>query len=88
VNQRLQLRPSAVEWRVVDGEVIAVDTRTSTYLAINRTGAVLWPALVEGTNRDELAEALTSEFGIDRAQADSDVDAFVGMLAKQELLEP
>jgi hypothetical protein len=88
VSQRLQLRTGAVEWREVEGEVIAVDTRTATYLAVNRSGAVLWPALVHGAEREELVDALTREFEIDRPQAGSDVDAFIELLAEKELLEP
>lgn len=85
--ETLRLQPGAVEWREIESEIVAVNTRTASYLAINRSGAVLWPSLVNGTDRTELVDALTSEFGIDRTRAASDVDAFLAMLVEQELLE-
>lgn len=74
------LRPGSVEWREVEGEIVAVDVKTSEYLAINRTGAVLWRALEGGATRDELAERLVGAFAVDPAAARKDVEAFVAML--------
>ena len=55
---------------------------------MNRTGAVLWPLLAAGTDRDALVAAVLGEFDIDVATAERDVDAFVGTLREQDLLEP
>jgi hypothetical protein len=85
--ETLRLQPGALEWREIESEIVAVDTRTAAYLAVNQSGAVLWPPLVRGTDRSELVDALISEFGIDRDRASSDVDAFLAMLAEQELLQ-
>jgi hypothetical protein len=85
---KVRLRPGILEWREIEGEVVAVDTRTATYLAVNRTGAALWPALVEGAARNDLVTILADEFQIDRVNAKADVDAFIGTLVEQDLLEP
>ena len=61
--ERLRVRAEAVEWRTVEGEIVALDLRRSLYLAINPSGATLWPALVEGASRDELVERLCAECG-------------------------
>jgi Coenzyme PQQ synthesis protein D (PqqD) len=87
VTETLRLRAGVLEWREIEGEIVAVDTRTSTYVAVNRAGATLWPALVRGATRDDLAAILTNEFKVDRASANTDVDAFIGMLAEQRLLD-
>ena len=84
----MKLRADALEWREVEGEVVALDVRTSQYLAINRTGAVLWPLLVDGTDRDALVAAVLDGFEVDAATAERDVDAFVAALREQDLLEP
>jgi hypothetical protein len=55
---------------------------------VNRTGAVLWPLLAEGTDRDALVAAVVGEFDVDAETAGRDVDAFVGALREQDLLEP
>jgi hypothetical protein len=84
---RLRVRPDALEWREVEGEIIALDLRRSLYLGINRTGTALWPALVEGASRDELVERLGAECEISRETAESEVDDFLSELATHDLLE-
>ena len=39
---RLRLDPEAVSWTEVDGEILALERESSTYIATNRTGTVLW----------------------------------------------
>ena len=62
----LRLRRERLEWRRVDGEVIAVDLEASTYLSANESAAPLWEALAEGTTRDDLIARLVGAAGIDR----------------------
>ncbi len=84
----LRLRTAAVDWREVEGEIVALDRNNSAYLAINATGAVLWPALVRGSSVEELVALLRSEFDVDEARAKADVEDFVAMLRARDLLEP
>ena len=88
MSRRLRIRPGAVEWREFEEEVVAVDTRTAMYMAVNRSGAVLWPALLEGATCEELIDRLVATYGVGREQAEQDVDEFVRALDEQELLEP
>jgi hypothetical protein len=87
MTEKLRLRSGVLEWREIEREIVAVDTRTATYLAVNRTGAALWPALVEGAEHEDLVTILVDEFEVDRASAKADVDAFIGMLTDQRLLD-
>jgi Coenzyme PQQ synthesis protein D (PqqD) len=82
----LRLNSTAVSWREVDGEVLALDLGSSTYLGTNPTGALLWKALAEGTSRDRLVELLTAEFDVDEGRAAADVDGFLRHLDAQGLL--
>jgi hypothetical protein len=66
--------------------LVVLDLRESRYLAINRTGRVLWRALVEGTTRDQLIDRLADGFGVGRDQAAADVDAFTAELESRGLL--
>ena len=83
---RLRLREAEVDWREVEGELIVLDLRESRYLAINRTGQVLWTALVKGATEDVLIERLIEAFGIDRERAVADVQAFTSELDSRGLL--
>ena len=81
----LRLRGADLHWREIDGEVIALEARRSTYLAANGAGTVLWRALAEGTTRDGLADELIRVYGIDRERALADVDRFIDSLVQQGL---
>jgi hypothetical protein len=83
----VRLRPGSVEWRDVEGEVIAVDVRTSEYLAINPTGAALWRALQDGATRGELADRLVASFDVEPGVAARDVGDFLAGLEERGLLE-
>jgi hypothetical protein len=87
VHQILKLRPGALEWRPIEGEVVALDLRNSVYFGINRTGAIIWPELASGVTREALVQRLAQECAIDAAQASHEVDEFVEELAKLDLLE-
>lgn len=83
----IRLRDSDVIWRAVEDEVIVLDRRGWSYISINDSGSILWPRLVEGATRPELASALVEAFGIEPDRAQADVDAFVGALAEHDLIE-
>ena len=84
----LRLRPEAVAWREVDGEVIALGLESSTYFGTNASGSVLWRRLADGTTRGELIETLMTTFGLEEAQAQTHVDAFLDDLRNRDLLTP
>lgn len=88
MTDRIKLRPDALEWREVENEIVALDLRTSTYLAVNRTGAAIWSDLAGGTTREQLVAKVGESFGVDREVAERDVAAFLDSLSQNDLLEP
>jgi hypothetical protein len=87
MTESLRLRPGALEWREIDGEIVALDVRRSVYLAVNESGAILWPALAEGATEDDLTGRLQEAFDLDADRARQDLDAFVAMLREHDLLD-
>ena len=83
-----RLRGEDLEWREVEGEIVGLDLRGSTYFALNGTASALWPSLSEGATRDELVSRLRSAFDLDQAAAGRDVDAFLESLRERGLLAP
>jgi hypothetical protein len=81
----LRLNEQAVEWRAVEGEVVALDLNQSTYLGVNPSGALLWQALAEGATRDGLVERIVEAFEVEEDAARADVDAFVDDLLQRGL---
>ncbi len=82
----LKLRETELHWREIDGEIIALESRASRYVATNGAGTVLWRALLAGTTRDGLADELVREYGIDRQRAVADADRFLDTLTELDLL--
>ena len=82
-----RLRPEGLQWREIGGEAVVVDVPASLYLAANRSGTLLWNELAGGATREQLAERLSLEYGIDRERAQADVDAFLALLLERGLLE-
>jgi hypothetical protein len=87
MSKPIRLRSGALEWREVEGEIVALDVRTSTYFAVNATGAVIWQALIDGASRDELVSRVREAFPVDEEVAAKDLDAFLAALREQNLLE-
>ena len=87
MSEQLRLRPDAVAWREVDGEVIALGLESSTYFGTNPSGSLLWKRLAEGTTRGELVGELVAAFDLEPSHAEADVDAFLDDLRKRGLLQ-
>ncbi|MDQ6613807.1 MAG: PqqD family protein [Actinomycetota bacterium] len=85
-RKTFRLNPAAVQWRIVDDEVLALDLRTSCYIAINRTGKQIWPLLVRGTTEAELRDEIARVWAVDPLAAGRDVAAFVAQLEADGLL--
>jgi hypothetical protein len=81
-------RTDDLVWRELDGEVVLLDLRSSLYLTLNRTGALLWDLLAEPVTPARLAAALVAEFGLSADVAAADTEAFLSHLRAQGLVEP
>lgn len=82
----LKLRDSDLDWRLVDDAVIALDGARSRFLGTNKTGAVLWTMLGDGTTRTALVNRLQTEFGVSADAAGRDIDAFLAAAVARDLI--
>lgn len=82
----MQIRTDGVTWQEIDGELVLLDLERSVYLTTNASGALLTKLLVEERSLDDLADALVTEFAIDRSDAVRDAQAFVDELTEHKLL--
>jgi hypothetical protein len=87
MDGELRLRATDLHWREIDEEVIALEARASSYLAVNPAGTLLWRALSRGASQEDLAAELVSAYGIDLARAREDTRHFLADLEAQGLLE-
>jgi hypothetical protein len=82
----IRLRDEALDWRAVDGEVVALDFESGVYLAATRSGALMWERRDSGSTVDELSRCLVDAFGIPNDVASADVRDFVAEMAAHRLL--
>jgi hypothetical protein len=82
----LRLNETAMSWREVDGEIIALQHASSEYLSTNGSGVLLWKSLANGASREQLVGLIVRRFGIDEGRATVDTDAFLETLAERGLL--
>ena len=82
----LRLRCDRVEWRAVEGEIVALTLADDRYLGANLTGALLWTRLVEGATFDTLVEVLVAA-GAPEGQPVVDAEVFLAALRQHGLLE-
>jgi len=82
----LRLRTDVLEWRTLNGRIVAVDIRTRQVMEINRTGTLLWGALVEGASRADLQARLAQAHNVEPRRAAEDVEAFLNALDGAGLL--
>jgi hypothetical protein len=71
----------------VEGEVVALDLRTQSYLGINRVGSAIWVLLDAGATEEQLVDAVLARFDVDAPRAAQDVQAFLDELAARDLVE-
>jgi hypothetical protein len=83
----MKLRVDDITWREIDGDLVILDLRSSTYLTANASGSVLMRHLTEERTLEQLAQALVDTFDIPERRAKKDVQTFIGELGERGLLE-
>ena len=81
------LDAEAVQWHLVEGEVMALDVARREYFAVDGSGALLWSRLAEGASEQSLAADVVAAYGVDAGTAATDVALFVRELRDRRLLK-
>jgi hypothetical protein len=87
MTETIRIDTARVDAREVGGELVILDLKAQRYLGGNRSTALLWPLLVEGASREDLAERLVSESGVEHERAQRDVEGLLGTLEEFDLLK-
>ena len=83
----MKLRVDDITWREIDGDLVILDLRSSTYLTANASGTVLMRQLTEERTLAQLIQALVDAFDIPASRAQQDVQTFIDELGACGLLE-
>lgn len=80
---RLRIDTARCTWRSLGEHVVVLDLAGSAYFELNHTAALLWPALVDGTDEAALVDSLRPAGPADAA---ADVRTFLDELRAAGLL--
>lgn len=61
-------------------------TEFGSIIKLSETGAFLWELLSSDIEKDELLDAMTSEYDVDKERASLDIDKFLDKLRAADLL--
>lgn len=78
------LREVAGEWLLVPVGDAAVKLRG--LIGLSESGYLIYTLLQKGADRQELLRAVLSEYKVDQATAEADVDAFLGQMRSLGIL--
>lgn len=84
---RARLRTRDLSWQVAGDHIVVLDLQGSEYLRIKGAGRTIWELLVEPRTVDELVDAVTADYDIDRDAATTDTERFLDDLAQRGLIE-
>lgn len=77
-----------VAWRIVDGQVFAVTQDGRIHNIDDATGLCVWDRLSRSSaTTEQLLTAVTAEFEVEQAVAQSDLKEFLAALSNLGLLE-
>jgi hypothetical protein len=71
----------------LDGEAVLLQPEGGMYYGMNEVGTLLWERLEEPATVGDLRDALLSEFDVDRAVADRDLQRFLADVEAAGLVE-
>jgi coenzyme PQQ synthesis protein D (PqqD) len=86
-GRSFRARRADLAWRQAGDEVVVLDLATSSYHALNASGAMLWKRLDDWTTAEELTAVLVRGFGLPLASAARDVASFLDGCAHAGLVE-
>jgi len=87
LSGRLRPDPDVVARRIQD-EVLLVQMGSNQVYSLNRTGARLWELIAEGRSPLEASERMLEEFDVPEAELRAEMDSFLALLLREELLRP
>lgn len=65
---------------------VAYDNETSTLHELNETGYFILSEIAKGKSKDKLLKAITQRFEVSTEEAREDLESFVQLLEKKELI--
>lgn len=79
--------PDVISTRLDEEEAVLLSLETQRYYSLNETGSRIWDLLSGGRSIEEITEAITQEWAVDREEALNYVEEFLAELREEGLVE-
>lgn len=70
----------------MDGEKVMLSVHNGKYYNLGEVGGLIWELLDEPKSIQELVDRLTEEYDVSREECESQVQSFLDLLTKEELI--
>lgn len=70
----------------MDGETVMMDAATGKYYNLSEVGGRIWTLTENPLTWEELVQALTDEYDVDRAQCEEDIKPFMEQMIQNGLI--
>jgi hypothetical protein len=85
--QERAIVPAHVVLQDVEGESVLLNLNSEQYFALDEVGTRIWAALTAAASVQEAYEVLLAEFDVEPAVLRADIEALIGQLVENGLLE-
>lgn len=85
-NWVFKLHESGVASEHFDNEVILLNLSRGNYYSIRDTGFELWDKLINGANREQMVQFLSTRYDADTHLVEKDVSSFIDQLLNEGLI--
>ena len=72
--------------RTIDGLDVIMDSKNGKVLSLNEVGTFIWEMAQLSCSKEEILNAVCSQFEVTREKAADDLEEFILVLRKKELL--
>lgn len=85
-NKKIK-RKEKVPWQIMDGRALLLSPEESQAHELNETATWVWQILVDELTYEELLENFCSEYEVEQAEADQDLQELLDQLVEKKLIE-
>ncbi len=75
-----------VEAIEMEGQWVILHAEHNTVTKLNETGGFIWSLLQKGQDVNLIVDTVTEKFGVNRLQAQTDVEAFLSQLEQVDVI--
>lgn len=88
LETRLTKNPTSVIDRLVDDEMLLIQTNSGNFFSLNAVGTRVWEALEDAVTVEDLVSLITAEYDVDEDRAQSDIMRLLDQLIEERLVVP